>query len=518
VRRSIKNNEEFRREFLKLKKQYEHTYNTLYKNVLASLDPKALPQEEEDTRLEAQVRAHLIHPLLHSLNWRMNVENEYNQTNLSVEVGVRSSGRGTRRFFDCFGFDMDELGSICPLMIVETKRPNLPLPIDTERGDSFLPSTPQIELPNRDEKDVATNISEYLSGKEMNLPMGEWPGWLATLRDYTKSTFDTTGQTPKRVVITNGDWLVIFLDPDDAFLNESRCDPDRIIVFENRQRIVDRYKEVFNWLWHDYLTDKAQTFITPGQLGFNISRSTVTSIIRGIHLLHRKDQGFERIKPSIEVRPIVFLRREHGHWIRVEYKEDGYSLTSNRDGLQEHLGHVAQRADELLGDINGRLECALLPANLGEHYSRNNNLDELKGVKCIKLEYNIAEYLVVTGVNAHFLSRDSHTANCPYHCYIKGRDLGHAINSPKMTSGFDEPCFFPDGDDCHCAHSEIYASKREPVHASNRERCGPRSGDDGSPFCEIYPFERFLCCKACVFHPICSVTEVFRLPCPDQVS
>jgi len=151
---------------------------------------------------------------------------------------------------------------------------------------------------------------------------------------------------------------------------------------------------------------------------------------------------------------------------------------------------------------------------LRDHYSRMGNLAELKGVECIKPGYGLAEYLVVTGNKVHFLLHDNCQLNCPYHSYAKGRNSGNVINHPKMTSDFDEPCFFPDGDDCHCAHSEAYASKCEPVNAGNRERCGPHSGDDGSPFCEIYPFERFLCCKACVFEPVCSNSEAFSLPCP----
>jgi len=53
VRRSIKNNEEFLREFLKLKDQYEHAYNKLYKKVLESLEFKPISPEEEVFPTEA---------------------------------------------------------------------------------------------------------------------------------------------------------------------------------------------------------------------------------------------------------------------------------------------------------------------------------------------------------------------------------------------------------------------------------------------------------------------------------
>lgn len=51
--------------------------------------------------------------------------------------------------------------------------------------------------------------------------MSEWSQWLTTLRDDVRSLHTKATQPPKRVVMTNGDWSILFLDPDDAFVQDT---------------------------------------------------------------------------------------------------------------------------------------------------------------------------------------------------------------------------------------------------------------------------------------------------------
>lgn len=63
----------------------------------------------------------------------------------------------------------------------------------------------------------------------------------------------------------------------------------------------------------------------------------------------------------------------------------------------------------------------------------------------------------------------------------------------------------------------VALAKSQTVTAKNRERCGPRSSRDGEAFCEIWSFERRLCCRTCVFEPVCTKAQVFHLPCQRPV-
>jgi hypothetical protein len=33
------------------------------------------------------------------------------------------------------------------------------------------------------------------------------------------------------------------------------------------------------------------------------------------------------------------------------------------------------------------------------------------------------------------------------------------------------------------------------------------------PFCEIFSFEEYLCCRVCAFEEVCTKAPAFRLPC-----
>jgi hypothetical protein len=99
-----------------------------------------------------------------------------------------------------------------PLLLVETKRPRSLLPELADSADR----PPQEEV-----------LARGLRGTKL---LAEWSDWLRTLMDYVVSIRDATGSVPLRVVVTNGEWLVIFLDPDDAFVQSRPPDANRIMV------------------------------------------------------------------------------------------------------------------------------------------------------------------------------------------------------------------------------------------------------------------------------------------------
>jgi hypothetical protein len=89
-------------------------------------------------------------------------------------------------------------------------------------------------------------IAIGLQGEKLT---GEWNEWLSTLREYVLSVHTQRGIAPRRVVITSGRWLVIFIDPDNSFLASSGADPSKILVFEIEEKDAgkrDLIEEYYN--------------------------------------------------------------------------------------------------------------------------------------------------------------------------------------------------------------------------------------------------------------------------------
>ena len=107
--------------------------------------------------------------------------------------------------------------------------------------------------------------------------------WLVTLQDYVRSIFEQVRQVPRRVVITNGDWLVLFLDPYDTFVQEGTPNPNHILVFLDRDEIEQRHRELFRYLEHGHVSRTARG-LEPGELSFHIAGDAVDRLMHGIRL------------------------------------------------------------------------------------------------------------------------------------------------------------------------------------------------------------------------------------------
>jgi hypothetical protein len=77
----------------------------------------------------------------------------------------------------------------------------------------------------------------------------------------------------------------------------------------------------------------------------------------------------------------------------------------------------------------------------------------------------------------------------------------------------DSRAFSISGESHHCAHRDVADAKSSQITPKNRDRFGPRSGDDFTAFCELWRFERHLCCRTCILEDVCTSADVFALPC-----
>jgi hypothetical protein len=56
--------------------------------------------------------------------------------------------------------------------------------------------------------------------------------------------------------MTNGDWLVVFTDPEEAFISDRPVDPNKILIWANRNEIEQRHVELFRVVEHSVVVGK----------------------------------------------------------------------------------------------------------------------------------------------------------------------------------------------------------------------------------------------------------------------
>jgi hypothetical protein len=476
-------------EFLLRCRRIREQYDNLFAPHIAEVRKKYAGREEEglvNHNLEAHARAHNVNAFLAALNWRLDARPEEGLPNLIPEAPIRSEERRSIRFLDYLGLERQ---TNAPLLIVETKRPSAQLPSTSEPAATY-----------------SEVLSRGLAGESLN---GEWNKWLRDLRDYVCSAYVHTQKVLRRVVITNGDWLILFLDPSDAFLDTGTHAPTRILVFINGSDIQGRCCELFRHLEHGHVSGEIPP-LTPGELPFYVEDTAVDRAMHGIRLRYLEQHHIYQYLPVIKVAPVVFVRSRYGSWMRVEAPPQAYELPHESNRFPEHLSEVERAAKNLFDEVDRRLGRSLKPFPLSRHYEDEEAFAALRGV----VECRENEYLIVTGDNTHYLLPQASVSNCPYHDWTKANAAVSPSNpGPIMMRSIEPRCFFVSGELHHCAHRDVGSAKATQITKENRPQCGPRSGQEGQAFCEIWRFEQHLCCRICVFEVVCTKATVFQLPC-----
>ncbi len=469
--------------------KYEQVFGPLITKVRRKYAGKPEEKLVKDS-LEVHSKAYIVNTLLAALNWRLDTSPEGDLPNLLLEAPMRSEKRSTVRFLDYLGLERETNN---PLLIVETKRLSANLPQAFELAATY-----------------SEIISRIFAGESLK---GEWNQWLKDLCDYVRSAYHRTQKVPKRVVITNGDWLILFLDPSDAFLEGGSRNSCQILVFLNQSDIETRYHEVFHYLEHGRVLGEVPP-LTPGELPFYyIEGTAVDRVIHGLRPRYIEQTGIYQSSPVIKVAPVLFLRSRYGAWLRVETPTQEYELPHEKERLLDHLNEVQEAARNFFHKVKHQLGLSFQPFSLSRHYADEDGFNPIRGV----IECGRDNFLIVTGEKTHYLLPEPSVHDCPHHDWVACNRLGVACNpGPIMTRSIAPRSFFVSGELRHCAHRDVNSSKASQITASNRNQCGPRSGEEGQSFCEIWRFEEYLCCRSCVFEEVCTKAAVFCLPCEQR--
>lgn len=399
------------RQFRDAYSQLRDRYNRLFGRAIAGLraqfgasPTKSVPADKAAI-LEAHLRAFLINGLLGALNWRLgsqpesglwSLEEALNATgNLFPEVPVLDPASGSTIFLDYLGM---EAGARRPLLIVETKHPDTPLPRELSVAMAHAPATGKHE---RERVEVEEAIRSGLSGKALG---GKWNKWLEKVRDY----FNDTGRAARRVVITDGEWFLVLRDPLVTFSNPLAGGIDVYLGGDSPKdhEVLERCDEFFLSL--EFRRIELPVALPAAALRFYVTGDVIARAFHGLRVRYC-DPGVYR-RPSIAVAPIVVLVSHTKSVIHVEGHYRDYDLTRGR-ALKRHLKAVDDAAKELLADINARIGTSLMPLPVSDLYADAELFARLPGVRSLGDD----EYVVVTGSRTHFITETPTVAYCAYH-------------------------------------------------------------------------------------------------------
>ncbi len=480
--KDVRNANEFLNRLRTIRNRYDEHFGPRIKKLRESLESAALGELEGS--LEAHIRAYFVNGFLEALNWRIDQGIENDLPALIPEAPVRSETKDSIRYLDYLGL---ERATAKPLLIVETKRPSADLPRILQTTASY-----------------AEIISRGLSGERLT---GDWNKWLSTLADYSNSV-TTTNLAPRRVAITNGNWLILFLDPTDAFSKDGNHNPEGILVYEDFNAMDKRFLELFHNLEYFKVSQEIEEF-SVGDLLFNFEKQEITELMHGLRLRFSNNDGIYHRSPSICVAPILFFRTRTGAWYRVETLKQ-FELPHENVALPKHLDDVERQAKLLLNDVRRLLDSTIVPKTLEAHYEEDLSFSQLKGITEISKD----QYLVVTGENSHYLCSRPSILDCPYHEWSAATKDGCATPAgPILVRSVAPRSFFLSGEIHHCAHRDVNTAKSAQITTANNERLGARSGNIGQAFCEIWSFDEHLCCRTCAFEKVCAKSAAFKLPC-----
>ena len=173
--------------------------------------------ENHAPTLEHNVRKFFVNRFLTSLGWKL-------EHTVAEEARVRGE---TTLFLDYLGAHPDTKK---PALIFEAKAWEKPFIAPSSAANAKQPP----------EKLVARTLDYIKAGSVGNSPMtAEWTEWISKLREYTRELGAQSGHLVKRVAICSGQWLVIFTNPDSAFLTPTEVNPSDILIFRTSTFVND---------------------------------------------------------------------------------------------------------------------------------------------------------------------------------------------------------------------------------------------------------------------------------------
>ncbi len=439
--------------------------------------------------LEHTTRVLLLDGIIESLGWQL-----LGGRDVAEEARVQAE---TTLFIDYLGVDPDKR---TPLLIIEAKSWNKPFVRPRDRRVHGGPSQLIFKALGHIRAD----------GDAAGSPVtADWHEWLMQVRAYVKGLLDEHDHNVERVVITTGQWMVIFTKPVKTFCSNDPLVEDQWMILL-KDRFVEQSDDIYDLVARKRLIKSAPRLIRETQLLAYLRSDDLRGVFHSLLVKHEESgHSHVRVVPQIHVYPSITLLRSDGQLITVHGGHDPFTvpLTDEETVLQDHLREVDVAAQALLQTVSTELGVMLPPSPLvgfpgflprPRHAAvfalGNDGLGEPETIYLDMDPIEPGEGAVATGTATHFLLPQT-TVQCQYHDWANCRANGMEVNAYAITVRSTNPrSFFKSGELHHCSH--------RGMHDRRIERC------------KIDPLDQYLCCMACSFQNVCWPTgHALQLPC-----
>jgi hypothetical protein len=450
-----------------------------------------------DDLLEHRTRRHVIDPMLCALGWNLADPGQVTEEARSWDE------KNDRLYFDYLGLTRQ----LFPVLLVEAKG------VDAEG-----PRRPRRTPPKGD--DMAALVAEALrlihTGETPNAVLQQWIDWLDTLRTYVRSLEPAKQATLKRVVITSGQWLIVFTNPVATLITDSSPNAADIRCFVSFDDLEERHGELYRLLARPRLVNTLPlAFDLPEALGL-LDPAAVDAMYRGV-IVTTKLSGAERSPyPTRTVYPAVVLISANRSFAVVDFGGEhleeprkvgelaGFlsTLEARGDAFQARVLDRLGRADLTptaltsypvsIRDAAEMIDAEPLPASTAA-LAAANTPERPHLVRAVGERPGDTSHLVITGQSWFHKTLEPFGPDCAFHSFIEARKQGVSAGQPKADV---QPSSFTTTPEVqHCEHVDILGLRQN--------------------ICQVQAIETHLCCRACVFHGICwpTAADLARLPC-----
>jgi hypothetical protein len=440
----------------------------------------------EEVTLEHTTRRLFLDGMLKALGWSLGPGGD-----VAEEARVKAE---TTTFMDYVGVSRTRV----PLLIVEAKAWEKPF-VAPARG-SNAPSEPPHDL-------IVRAIAHLRAGgaPPESPVIGLWHGYLDQVLGYVRDVRNQHGHEVARVVLTSGQWLVVFVEPVATFLGPAEARPDQVLIF-HKADYVAASGELLAAMGQAALADMTPTVIRPSQLPTFAPAGQIKATFLGLHVFHDEQRNrFSGPHPLVRCTPIVIVQRRDGKVIAVMDESERRSLPQGDDGLEAHVAEIALGSGRLVTACTDSLGVAVRPEPLTAFPGFSDVVARRRDAEVtltaaprafVQLQPDGDEWLMVTGLDTHFLAATATAGACPFHRWAAGEAQGVALGTGAIGRPSVEPrSYYIDGQAHHCAHQGVQDLRAERCHLAG--------------------LDSRLCCLSCVYRSVCwSPTDRAPVACP----
>jgi len=468
------------------KERFIELFSDLVDRFEASLDAEARPDfagAETGAPLEHTTRIHFLDTLVELLGWSLGLGGD-----MAEEIRVKAE---TTTYIDYLGVVAD---TNAPALLIEAKAWEKPF-ATPRRAIAYSPATL-----------LGEGINHWRAGgnAETSPIAGQWHDYIEQIGGYVKRLKEQYGHNVPRAVITSGQWIVVFTDPVQAFVDGPAVEDVKIKIFE-RRNFKAQAGELFSLMSKGALAAETPFGVSPAEIDQYVTRDSVVACFHAVHVSYQTTgAAFFGHRPRVLIYPALVLQAADNMLLVVlQGTEDSpleYTVNRETNGksLGPHLQQLADGAAALLARTTAHLGHDLVPSSIAAFPGfPREEIHKLNVTRPLVRSNPKArdDWVIVTGQAHHFVLSDAELG-CRFHkwsvCNAIHQAAGMAaISRSKLTR---PRALFVDEDPHHCAHSDVLARK-----ASR---------------CQLDMVDSNLCCRSCTIFSTCWPDDTRpALPC-----